>query len=40
LFHPGWLGLETIVVTSILLMALFFIITLTWLQDAGFLFHR
>jgi hypothetical protein len=40
LFHPGWLGLETIIFTSILFIALFFIITLTWLKDMGVLFRR
>ena len=40
LFHPSWLGLETIIITSILFIALFFIITLTLLSDIGVLFHR
>jgi hypothetical protein len=40
LFHPGWLGLETIIVTSILFIVLFLGITLTWLNDAGLLFQR
>jgi hypothetical protein len=39
-FHPSWLGLETIIIASILFIALFFIITLTWLKDMKVLFHR
>lgn len=40
LFHPGWLGMETMIIASILCIALFFLITFAWLKDAGLLFQR
>jgi hypothetical protein len=40
LYHPFWLGVETFIIASALFVALFCIITFTWLRDMGGLFHR